>query len=145
MQQVGRFSAWGCYFLGMAFLCTGSGSVHASTRIDLEVDSAQMGPSRRSANERVEITASVRNNGSEPAENVFLMAEIKKDGKRVKAVKDIPVLAHLPRSGSGQSIPIPIGELPAGSYEAVIFVDPDNAISETDENNNEESIRFNIY
>ena len=143
MKLEGHFSAWGCYFLGIAFLCAGVEPLHAATRIDLEVESAQVRPYR--GDEKVEITVSVRNNGSEPAEGVFLQVDVKQDGKRVKAIKDIPVLSNLPRAGVGQSIPISLGQLNPGIYEGELFVDPDNHILETNETNNKRQVRFNVY
>lgn len=143
MKQGGYFPAWGCHFLGMAFLCVGAASVQAATRIDLEVESVQVRPYQ--GDERVEITAGVRNNGSEPATQVYLQLDVKQDGKRVDAIKDIPVLSHLPRSGVGRSIPISLGKMAPGSYDAVVKVDPENVISETNESNNERSVHFNVY
>ena len=119
-------------------------NAEAQSRIDLVVDSVQVNPSRLSANPKVEVVAVIRNNGSEQVENVSLEVDILKEGKRVKAIKDIPVLAHLPRSGSGQGLPISVGALPVGSYEALVKVDPDNQIPETDEKNNEKKVKFDV-
>jgi subtilase family serine protease len=141
-----RLSHW-CYGCALALLAilTRAEAVCAQTRVDLEVESVQVGSARLSKNEKVEITASVRNNGSEPAEKVFLQVDVKQDGKRIKAINAIPVLSHLPRLGVGQSIPISLGQLPSGSYESVVMVDPAHLIDETNETNNQRSIRFNVY
>jgi hypothetical protein len=120
------------------------GVCHAQTRVDLQVEALQIQPSRPVSKQPVEITASIRNNGSEPAENFYLSLEIKRDGKRVRVIDNIPVLSRLPRSGSGLSIPVSVGKLSSGSYEAVATVDPDDTIKETNEVNNERSIRFQV-
>lgn len=125
-------------------LAWGGPEVAAQTRIDLAIDSAQVKTPRLSQNQNVEIVASIRNNGSEAAGNIYLEVEILKEGKRVKAIKAIPVLSHLPRAGIGQGLPISIGPLAPGSYAARVVVDPDNIIEETNEGNNEKTVSFNV-
>lgn len=129
--------------MGFVFLMMGRVCL-AQTRIDLQVESLQIQPPRPVPVQPVEVTAIIRNNGSEPAVNFYLALEIKRDGKRVRLIDDIPVLSHLPRSGSGLSIPMSVGNLSAGSYEAVAIVDPNDTIKETNEANNERSIRFQV-
>ncbi len=119
-------------------------SAWARTRIDLEVESIEVQVPRGVKNENVVITAIVRNNGSETAEQADLKLDLLRNGKRYKSIQDIPVLSHLPRMGSGLSIPVSLGPLPAGHYEAVMKVDPENKIHETEENNNEKRIHFEI-
>lgn len=139
------FKAAACLFLGMtiAFLITG-GVCLAQTRIDLQVESMQIQPPRPVSGQPVEVTATIRNNGSESAENFYLSMEIKRDGRRVRMIDNIPVLSNLPRSGSGLSIPVSMGSLSAGGYEVVVIVDPSDRIKETNEVNNERSIRFQV-
>lgn len=120
-----------------------SPSAWAQTRIDLEVVSIAVRLAR-AKNENVVITAIVRNNGTETAEQVDLKLDLLKNGKRYKSIEDIPVLSHLPRLGSGLSIPVSLDPLPSGKYEAVMKVDPKNKIHETEEKNNEKSIHFEI-
>lgn len=122
----------------------GPGMLWAQTRIDLSVDSAQVNVPRSSQNQKVEITASIRNNGSEAAADADLEVEVFRDGVRVRAFKNVPVLSRLPRNASGQGIPIPLGNLAPGYYEALVRVDPDNRIQETDEVNNVKKISFYV-
>ena len=119
-------------------------SAWARTRIDLEVESIDVQVPHGVENENVVITAIVRNNGSETAEQVDLKLDLSRDGKRYKSIQDIPVLSHLPQRGSGLSIPISLGPLPPGHYEVVMKADPENKIHETEERNNEKKVHFEI-
>ncbi len=120
------------------------GKVWALTRVDLRVENVSVSTSGTGENQKVEIVPSIRNNGSEAAGNISIQADIKKDGKRVKAIKDIPMLSRLPHGGVGQGVPLSVPGLKPGSYQLTIKVDPDNKIPETNESNNEKTISFTI-
>ncbi len=134
------FFIWGLAW-GMGIT---AGVCLAQTRVDLQVESLKTQPPRPEYGQPVEVTAAIRNNGSEPAENFFLSLEIRRGGKRVRVISNIPALGRLPRLGSGQAIPVSVGILPAGSYEIIAVVDPDDTIAETNEANNERSLQFQV-
>ena len=110
--------------------------LHAATRVDLQIESIQIQPPEPTTVKTVTVVASIRNNGSQAVENGTLSVTLKKDGKKIKTIEDVPVLSSLPRSGAGLSVPLSLGKLQPGDYETVVTVDPGNRIPETNENNN---------
>jgi hypothetical protein len=126
-------------FMGMSYssYSSNSGNEETSQRVDLQVESVQLQPPVPSAQNPIAAVASIRNNGSASVQNFFMTITIRKAGKTVRVIRNIPSLASLPRSGSGQSIPVSIGLLPPGEYEFIASVDPANAIFETNETNND--------
>lgn len=116
----------------------------AESWIDLQVESVKVNPVRSAQNQKVEIVTAVRNNGSRPAENIYLRIEIYEGKKRLKTIQEIPVVARLPRSGVSQALPVVIENLSAGSYRAVVTVDPEQQIVESNEDNNEREIDFTM-
>ena len=106
------------------------------SRIDLEVESIQIQPSRPYSEEPVIMAAVIRNNGSQTAGAFEIAVSVRRDKKQVRSIRKIPVLSTLPRMGSGKSIPVEIGKLPEGDYDVVVTVDPENKLEETHEENN---------
>ena len=132
----------GCaFFAGFAMMGT---AIAAPTRIDLQIESVQLQPPSPAEGKTVTAVAAIRNNGSEPAENFYLSASILKGGKHLKTIQDVPVLSRLPRLGSGLSVPVSLGVLPAGEYQIVVTVDASNAIEETNEGNNSYTKNFRV-
>jgi hypothetical protein len=139
-MRKGRWVSSSLFLFAACCLFLHAEPAHASR--DLQVESIHIRP-RMGEDEKVEFWASVRNNGSESATEVNLQLDVMQKKKRVKAIKDIPVLSRLPRSGTGQSIPVYI-LLKPGSYDAVIVVDPENKIEETNETNNQKTVSFTV-
>ena len=139
-----------CHRLKLAmgvFILMHAVSVQAQTesrRIDLRVESVQIQPYAPRQENPIAAVASIRNNGSEPVKNVYISFSIRRGGKKVRTIEGIPSLADLPSLGSVQSLPVSIGDLKPGDYEIVITADPDNLISETNENNNTLSRPFRV-
>ena len=111
---------------------------------DLEIESVQIQPDRPSASTPVTVVGSVRNNGSEPAGNFFVTLSLHKSNKVVKTIEEVPVLGSLPQQGSGFSVPVKVGRLPEGEYGAVLIVDPENRIRESNERNNQRTKTFKV-
>lgn len=103
-------------------LLTALSALGAAVRIDLEVEKVQIRPARPKASDSLTVVAVIRNNGSEMAANCYATLSIHQGQRRIKTIQNIPALSTLPRMGSGLSIPIEVGRLPAGDYEAVIQV-----------------------
>ncbi len=136
-----RFSIMFSLLLAGAWRCPYG---YSQSRIDLEIVSIQVQTPQLASQRNVAIVATIRNNGSQAVENVSLQVTLKQNGKTLKAIKNIPVLSRLPRLGSSQSLPITLGALEAGQYEIFAIVDPDNQFSETDEENNQRKVNFNV-
>ena len=113
-------------------------------RIDLEIESIQIQPPRPTSEDPITVVSMVRNNGSEFAQNFYVGVAIFQKGKLIKEIDQVPVLSRLPRMGAGLSVPIAIGKLPGGNYEAVVNVDPENQIRETDKKNNQLRKTFQV-
>lgn len=111
---------------------------------DLEIESIQIQPDRPSAKTPVTVIGSIRNNGSEPAGNFFVTLSLHKSSKVVKTIEEVPVMGSLPHQGSGLSVPVKVGRLAEGEYGAVLIVDPENRIRESNERNNQRVKTFKV-
>ena len=120
-------------------------AVSAQSRIDLQVESVKIQPDRPQAGRPLIVIGMIRNNGSEPVRDFYTALTLMQKGKKIKTLLDIPVLSELPRAASGLSVPVQVGHLPEGQYEAIMTVDPRNHIEETDEANNVQSVFFQVY
>lgn len=139
--------AFRLFILGSFFLfgLLISAEVSFASRVDLEVDHIQVQPPRLDTTSKIVVSPSIKNKGSEEAEQ-FNISLTLKQGKRVlKTIPNIPVIGKLPRNGSGISVPVEIGKLPEGEYEAIIVADSDNRISETNEKNNMQTKEFRVW
>ncbi len=117
----------------------------APSRVDLQIESIHIQPARPTSADTVTAVASIRNNGSEAAEQFDVAMAVTAGGKKVKTIKELPALGRLPRSGSGLSIPLSLGKLPEGEYEVLATVDASGYIQETNEANNQRAKRFQVY
>ena len=115
------------------------------TRVDLEIQSIQIQPARPTSETPMTAVAMIRNNGSEEASNFDVALSVRRGGKEIKAIESVPVLSHLPRLGTGLSVPVPVGKLLSGETEIVMIVDPQNRIQEADEGNNQKSVTFHVW
>lgn len=112
--------------------------------IDLEVESIQIQPSRPYTGDGVTVVAVIRNNGSQAAGAFEVSVSLRQNEKGIRTIQKIPVLSNLPRMGSGKSVPLEIGKLSEGDYEAAVTVDPENGLQETNEKNNVRTRGFHV-
>ena len=132
------------FTIGVFLIVAGAATVYAESRVDLEIESVQIHPARPSSETPILLAASIRNNGSESVGSFTISVSIRQNGKKVRTIRDVPVLSTLPRLGSGLSVPVQIGKLPGGDYEAIAIVDPADRIEETNENNNSQVKTFHV-
>ena len=137
---------WGLTVLGIVMIShSDRGILFAQTsRIDLEIESIQIQPPRPSSKQPVLVAARIRNNGSEPAENLFVSVTLRRGAERIRTIKDVPVLSHLPRMGSGLSESVEIGTLAPGSYEIEMKVYTADPALEPNMNNNSRTNSFQV-
>ncbi|MBN1687750.1 MAG: hypothetical protein JW893_01475 [Candidatus Omnitrophica bacterium] len=126
-----------CFFIGLILLA--GNAIAQTSRIDLVLEDIHIQPSRPHTKANVTAVASIRNDGSETANELYIGVTVKKSDRVFRRIQDIPVLSRLPRSGSGFSLPINLGKYDEGNYIVEIEVDPDDLIKETDESNNKVS------
>src|SRR5690348_12657610 len=85
---------------GCAFFAGGLPLQAAPSRVDLVIESVQVKPPHPAPRQPVNVSASIRNNGSEPAGDISVTATVLQNGEPVRTIEDVPVLSNLPRLGS---------------------------------------------
>jgi hypothetical protein len=134
------------YVVGIILFMQGEPSAHAQAiPADLVIESIQIQPLRPTAADSVNLIGVVRNSGSVSVENFSVSLSLFKNKKLFKKIQDIPSLVTLPPSGSGLSIPIEVGLLPEGDYQALMVVDEKAKIQESNKQNNTYPFSFHIW
>ncbi len=113
-------------------------SVAAADKPDLIVESITMNPPNPQVNQNITFTVVVKNIGEGYANACKL--EIKVGGETLGIKYNVPGLAKNATHTSTRSISLGVAQ----NYRTTAIIDTDNAVNETNENNNEKYIDFSV-